>query len=409
MDVYANLYADFDGLGRSEKPLGGRFWGPFLVIASPFQSKMNAMLWPRLRAIGHAYLLSIAFWCGLALLMGLQFQPFNRHDPWGWLAAFATQVAFRGLPLAFWAPPIFYLVGRFLHYSKKRFRYALVWLLGAAPFVVLHLTMVWLLPSFDTSLQGFVPHTYAYWREMIRTNFADEAFIYVAIVVAGHAYQYMKRLQREERERAEYQQALAASELQALKMQLHPHFLFNTLHGIATLIESDARSAKIMVIKLSNLLRTALDRGKADLIPLEDELKFVREYLDLEKMRFGNRLAIEWLIADEACGLLVPQMILQPLAENAIRHGIAASREAGRIEVAAAMKDGILEILVRNTGAGKGTNGTGVGLRNVESRLQYLYSGDADVKLTVSEDHVATVRLTVPALRSQGGSTQKAA
>src|ERR1700722_18267501 len=132
---------------------------------------------------------------------------------------------------------------------------------------------------------------------MICSGFADQVFFYTAIVVAGHAYNYLMRWQREERERYEYQQALAASELQALKMQLHPHFLFNTLHGIATLVDSDARSAKAMIIRLSNLLRIALDRGSLDLIPLEDELKFMREYLDLEKMRLGNRLRGEWIMA----------------------------------------------------------------------------------------------------------------
>src|SRR5579872_1548198 len=357
----------------------------------------------RMRPIVRAYVIAIAFWYGLAVLMGPQYSPLDRNHLGFSFLGLLVQAAAHAFALALWTPPIFFLVKKYLHFSTNRAQYAVLWGLGAVPFVLLHTAIAWLVspPYVSRALQS--------WLEVVRSAFADDTFVYIAIVVAAHGYEYLKRLRKEERERFEYQQALAASELQALKMQLHPHFLFNTLHGIATLIESDARSAKIMVIKLSNLLRTALDRGKADLIPLEDELKFVREYLDLEKMRFGNRLAIEWLIADEACGLLVPQMILQPLAENAIRHGIAASREAGRIEVAAAMKDGILEILVRNTGAGKGTNGTGVGLRNVESRLQYLYSGDADVKLTVSEDHVATVRLTLPALRSQGGITQKAA
>lgn len=142
---------------------------------------------------------------------------------------------------------------------------------------------------------------------MIRGGFADQTFIYVAVVVAAHAYYYLKRLQREERERYKYQQALAATELQVLKMQLHPHFLFNTLHGIATLIDSDAKSAKAMIIKLSNLLRKALDRGSSDLIPLEEELKFLREYLELEKMRLGRRRRIEWQLSPEASRLLLPQ------------------------------------------------------------------------------------------------------
>jgi LytS/YehU family sensor histidine kinase len=213
-------------------------------------------------------------------------------------------------------------------------------------------------------------------------------------------------LRKEERERHEYQQALAASELQALKMQLHPHFLFNTLHGIATLIETDARSAKAMIIRLSNLLRTALERGSSDLIPLDSELKFAREYLDLEKMRFGSRLKVDWLVAPETLSFLVPQMILQPLVENAVRHGIASSREPGWIEVAATVSDGRLEVQVRNSAGSKTSNGTGVGLRNVQTRLKYLYSGDASLRFTMADNRMATASLTLPALNSQPARVQ---
>jgi sensor histidine kinase YesM len=162
-----------------------------------------------------------------------------------------------------------------------------------------------------------------------------------------------------------------------------------------------------MIIKLSNLLRTALDSDSADLIPIEDELRFVREYLDLEKMRFGSRLKVEWQVAPETGRLLVPQMILQPLVENAIRHGVASSREGGWVEVAASTRNGTVDIEVRNSSSGTTSNGTGVGLRNVETRLKYLYSGDASVRFTVADDHTATVSLSLPALHSQPANMQK--
>jgi LytS/YehU family sensor histidine kinase len=159
-----------------------------------------------------------------------------------------------------------------------------------------------------------------------------------------------------------------------------------------------------MIVKLSNLLRTALDRDNSDLIPLEGELRFVKEYLDLEKMRFGSRLKIEWQIAPETSRLLVPQMILQPLVENAIRHGVSSSREGGWVEVATSASNGTLNIRVRNSVGGETSNGTGVGLRNVEARLKYLYSGDASLRLTVSEDRTASASLVLPALNSQPAS-----
>jgi sensor histidine kinase YesM len=349
----------------------------------------------RLRPIVRAYVMAIAFWYGIAVLMGLQYSPLDRNHVWFSFFGLLVQAGAHAFALALWTPPIFFLVKKYLRFSTKRVRYVLLWGLGAVPFVLLHTAIAWLVipPYVSRSLQS--------WLEIVRSAFADDTFIYIAIVVAAHGYEYLKRLRKEERERYEYQQALAASELQALKMQLHPHFLFNTLHGIATLIETDARSAKSMIIRLSNLLRTALDRGSSDLIPLESELNFAREYLDLEKMRFGSRLKVDWLVAPETLPFFVPQMILQPLVENAVRHGIASSREPGWIDIAATVSDGRLKVQVRNSTGNNTSNGTGVGLRNVEARLKYLYSGDASLSFNMADKRMATASLTFPALNSQ--------
>ncbi len=357
---------------------------------------------PRPSEVARAYMMSVTFWFGLTLLMGFQNQSLNRQHLLASLGALMVEVVLRSLAFAFWSPPIFYLVGNYLSTSTHRLRYVLLWILGAPLFVLLNTSIIWLCaPPYDDALQRFGPRTFQEWVEMIRGGFADQIFIYVAVVVAAHAYYYLKRLQREERERYEYQQALAATELQVLKMQLHPHFLFNTLHGIATLVDSDPRNAKAMIIQLSNLLRKALDRDSSDLIPLDEELKFLREYLDLEKMRLGNRLKVDWKVAPEACPLLVPQMILQPLAENAIRHGIASAREGGWMEIVASVREGSLIVKLCNSVGGSASNGTGVGLRNAQARLKYLYSGDARLQLEVSDDRVATVVLSVPALNSK--------
>ena len=357
---------------------------------------------PSVRAIARAYLMSIAFWCGIALLMGLQYRHLDRQHLWLSVVDLLHQTALRGFALCLWTPPIFFLVEKFLPFSNRRLRYVLLWSLGAVPFVLLQTTIIWaLVPPYDDAAQTYLPYTFQWWREMIRNGFADQVFIYIAVVVAAHAYNYLKRLQRQEREKYEYQQALAASELQALKMQLHPHFLFNTLHGIATLVDTDAKNAKVMILKVSTLLRKALDRNTSDLIPLEDELQFVREYLDIEKMRLGSRLTVEWLVTPETRGMLVPQMILQPLVENAIRHGIAPSREGGWIEIMARASDGALNIKLRNSVGGRTSQGTGLGLRNAEARLTYLYSGDASLHFEICEDRTAAVSLFLPALNSR--------
>ena len=356
---------------------------------------------PSIRRVARAYGMSIAFWCGFALLMGLQYRPFNRQNPGAWLIDMVVEVALRGFALALWTPPIFYLVGKYLSRSESRIRTALLWSLGAIPFILLHTSILWLLvPPYDAELQKFLPRSTHSWIDIVRGGFADQVFIYIAIIVAAHAYEYLKRLRRQERERYEYQQALAASELQALKMQLHPHFLFNTLHGIATLVDSDPNTAKAMIVKLSSLLRKALDRDGSDLVPFGDELSFAMEYLDLEKMRFGSRLRIERRVASGTLRLLVPQMILQSLVENAVRHGAACSREGGWVAVAASRKGRVLEIQVSNSVGSKSANGTGVGLRNAQSRLKYLYSGEAALQFSIIADHIATANLTLPALNA---------
>lgn len=363
---------------------------------------------PPFRAIVRAYLVSLLVWCGIALLMGLQASPFNRQNPGEWFVNLLVAVAPRALAMTFWTPPIFYLVRRILNSSIHRFARVLLWSAGAVPFVLLHTTILWLLiPPTDIAVQSLGPRSLHSLEEMLRTSFADIFFIYVALLAAAHAYEYLRRVRTQERERYEYQHALAASELQVLKMQLRPHFLFNTLHGIATLVESDPQNAAAMIVKLSNLLRTSLDRTNSDLVPLEDELKFVGDYLDLEKMRFGSRLRTEWEIAPETRRMLVPQMILQPLVENAIQHGISSSREAGWIEIGAKEANGKLTIRLRNSVGGATSNGTGVGLRNAEARLKYLYAGDATLSFAMDGDRIATVNLVVPTLNSQPAAVQE--
>jgi sensor histidine kinase YesM len=362
---------------------------------------------PSLRAVARAYALSIAFWCGFAVLMGLQYKPFDQLHPWAWFVDFIFEVALRGCALAFWPPPIFYIVAYFLGGSKNRPRYLLLLALGAIPFVILHTSIMWLLVRpYDSAQKVYLARSFEYWKEMLRGGFADQIFIYVAIVVAAHAYEYLKRLRQQERDHYEYQQALAASELQALKMQLHPHFLFNTLHGIATLVSNDPSNAQAMIVKLSNLLRTSLDRSNSDLISFQEELTFAKDYLDLEKMRFGDRLTIRWLLVPESRTMLVPQMILQPLVENAIRHGVAPAREGGWIEIESSISDRALKICVRNSVWGKSTNGTGVGLRNAKARLKYLYSVDAGLSFEMLADRTATATLSLPSLHSQFERTQ---
>lgn len=354
------------------------------------------------RPILRAYGFSIALWCGLSLLTGLQYRIFDKelniHSTlWDMLLLAES----RGFSFALLTPPIFYLARRSISGARDRVRYVLGYCLGVVPFMLLYAGIRWLvLPPWDAGLQQYVPRSSQGPLELIHQGFADQITIYIAIVLVAHGYQYFDRMRKQEMQKYEFQRALAASELQALKMQLHPHFLFNTLHGISTLIDSEPASAKTMVIKLSSLLRCTLEHSGSDLIPLKEELKFVREYLDLEIMRLGSRLSVAWSVDPDTQRTLVPQLLLQPLVENAVRHGIACSRDGGWIEITSRKQDKVLELRIRNSVGGKRTPGIGVGLKNTEARLNYLYADEASFTFVETEDHVATATIMLPALGS---------
>ncbi len=361
----------------------------------------------RARQIGRAYLVSIGIWGSLSLLTGWQFLIFDRglHIRASLLQMTAWAEA-RGFAFALLTPPIFYFVRRYGSDVQHRWRYFGAFVIGLPPFMALHACIRWVvLPPWDPGLQRFVPRTGHSPLEFIWSGFADQITMYAATVVAAHAYLFFERARKLQVERYEYQQALAASELQALKMQLHPHFLFNTLNGISTLIDSDRACAKEMIVRLSSLLRAALQHSGSDLIFLREEIKFIREYLELEKMRFGERLTVNWSVSPDTGDILVPQLILQPLVENAVRHGIAASRENGWIEISSQRAGSFVELRIRNSAVGQAPRGDGVGLRNTEARLRHLYAGEASLSFVLGSDQTATASVRFPALGFNAPST----
>jgi len=355
-----------------------------------------------LRQFGRAYTQSIGIWCALSLLTGWGYRIFDQQlNIHSTLFDMVLLAESRGFAFALLTPPIFYLVRRYSSTARHSSWRLGIYGAGVFPFMVLYSCIRWVvLPPWDAALQQYVPRTAHGPFELIHAQFADQITMYIAIVVAAHAYEYFERVRKQELEKYDFQRALAASELQALKMQLHPHFLFNTLHGISTLIDTDRNIAKAMVIKLSGLLHTALERRNPDMIPLREELKFIEDYLDLEKMRFGARLRVNCAVDPDTEQVLVPQLILQPLVENAIRHGIACSRDGGWVEIASRRNNEALEINIRNSVGPKTPPGMSVGLRNTEARLRYLYSDDASFSFAFAEDQTATATLLLPALSS---------
>jgi len=297
-------------------------------------------------------------------------------------------------------PPIFAVVGRYPIAKPTALARIAGYVLGSIPYVVAAACIRWLvLPPWNSAAQQFGPRSL---EGLIHGMyiFANLIWDYILILVAAHAYGYFQRARNQELERLELQQALATSELQALKSQLHPHFLFNTLHGISALIDSDRSRAKAMVLKVSRLLRTALQYGNSDLISLDEELKFVEDYLALEKMRLEDRLDLRWRIHPDTRQVMVPQLILQPLVENAILHGVACRRGGGWIEIVSRRAAGALEIQIRNSVGRRQQGGIGLGLPNTKARLKCLYSDEAALSFSVGEDDVAILKLVFPAIGS---------
>jgi hypothetical protein len=203
---------------------------------------------------------------------------------------------------------------------------------------------------------------------------------YLVIVGGFVAIDTYKMYRAKQIELVRMENALNNAQLQALKMQLQPHFLFNTLHSIASLMNENIRTAQTMVSKLGFLLRTILDSEQKNKVSLREELSFVRSYLDIEEIRFADRLQITYRVADNTLDCLVPNLILQPLVENAIKHGFSTQRGSGHIQLESTLADDTLTLTVRDNGrrfSGPTPLGHGVGLRNVRTRIDQMYGDRA--------------------------------
>lgn len=223
--------------------------------------------------------------------------------------------------------------------------------------------------------------------------------IYAFILGIWHWVAQQFRLRERERQTQELSRQLADARLQALRMQLNPHFLFNTLNAIATLVHRDPRSADEMISCLSDFLRLTLNSGTAPESSLQKELEFARRYLDIEKVRFGDRLAIEEELSSACLAAAVPTLVLQPLLENAIRHGIEPHEQRGEIRLSAHRDEDELVLVVGNTGRGvdlSGNSRSGIGLANTRSRLRELYGERASLSLSHRAGGGLDVEIRIP-------------
>ncbi len=237
----------------------------------------------------------------------------------------------------------------------------------------------------------------------LRSLFLFDFFVYWAVLGVGYAFDYRERYRERERDASELKAQLAQAQLEALKMQLHPHFLFNTLHSISALLHRDPDTADRMIARLGDFLRLTLDNSGAQEVSLQKELEFLKCYLDIERVRFQDRLTTSLDVEPRALDSHVPNLILQPIVENALRHGLS-QRSAGHLEISAKRENGSLRIQVKDNGPGlsaitrpKASNTReGLGLSNTRARLEQLYGGAHRFEIENAPGGGLVVTLEIP-------------
>jgi LytS/YehU family sensor histidine kinase len=237
-------------------------------------------------------------------------------------------------------------------------------------------------------------------EDLFALDFLFELTSYLGILAAGFARSYFLRYQERQRQTSELKAQLAQARLETLRMQINPHFLFNTLHAISSLVERDPKGVRRIIARLSSLLRYTLEDSSRQEVPLREELQFLDGYLEIQQIRFQDYLEIEQNIDQDVLDALVPNLILQPLVENAIKHGVAPTMGPGRITIEARRVDEWLELIVSDNGPGLPPDGLsedkGLGLKNVETRLEGLYGDQQELILDSPPHGGVTARILLP-------------
>lgn len=231
------------------------------------------------------------------------------------------------------------------------------------------------------------------WAKILGSTM-NSVLIYWCIVAVAYVVHFVRAHQQERLQAAHLESLFQQSRLESLRRQIQPHFLFNTLHSISALMDDDVPGARRMITRLSDLLRKTLDQSERSKIPLGEEIRFIADYLAIESVRFQDRLQVRYEVAPEVEKALVPSLILQPLVENAIRHGVAHVASPSVIIIRALRNEENLNITILNTSVPVNELEKGIGLKNTESRLQLAYGERAALKiLTIQDQFSVTIEI----------------
>ena len=247
------------------------------------------------------------------------------------------------------------------------------------------------------------PFSFTRMTNFVVANFSEGIGLYLLVALTSYAISYYRRYRESQLRTFQLEAQLSHAQLQALKMQLHPHFLFNTLHSISALLNKEPEAARKMITRLGDFLRLTLENSGSQEVTLEQEMTFLRCYLEIERVRFQDRLVTRVNVSDQALDAKVPNLILQPIVENAIRHGIAPRSTPGLIEIEAERRNSTLRIQVRDNGPGLPSHRTsenmfkkGLGLANTERRLEQLYGAAHLFDLSDHPEGGLVVTLEIP-------------
>ena len=373
------------------------------------------------------WVLVLAVWMLIGLSFTLNYYFFAEH----YVAIFRQPPTIGQMlvwELPYWllwaglAPVVFLFTRRFPIDRERWFRNSILHIAGCVALSIAHraiyLIIGWLLHVAAYQKLSSIPELYS---SDILFNLPTGFMSYGTIFLISYVIDYYRRHQEEElkitrlkAELAEAQLQVTEAQLQALKMQLHPHFLFNTLNSISALLDEDPDAADQMLARLGDFLRLTLENSGAQEVTLQEELEFLRCYLEIERVRFHDRLTVNMQIEPETLEARVPNLILQPIVENAIKHGIVARIAPGEITIRARRLGPTLELQVKDNGPGLGrTDGVrlkeGLGLGNTRARLEQLYRAAYRFDMSDAPEGGLQVTLEIPFVTVGAVRAQEAA
>ena len=305
--------------------------------------------------------------------------------------------------------PIFLLARKFDFESNQYYRNFLIHLAHGALFLIFQLAV------YTIASGAFAPEFWARYPELLpyikgasMGSLSLAVTFYAVVVFAIQTYLSRLRFAEEEKRTAQLRSQLVQAQLQALKMQIQPHFLFNTLNSISSLVLTNPPQAHQMIAQLGDFLRLTLDYSQDQMVTLAEELRFLRSYLEIEQTRFSDRMKVDFDVEPAVLSAMVPHLVLQPIVENSIKHAVSQRRSGGLIEIKADRFEGKLRLQIKDNGSGEEEvmptkskrdekdEGDGTGLANVQNRLKHFYDSNARFEMLKREKEGTTVTLVIP-------------